>query len=101
MKKSRIALVVVIAVLVYNAYDFIKALNNKETENLDRCVKTFIKNTKSSNPVAEKYCKCAIRSLEERYEGSNANKSEIIAKERMVLEDCYNNAVLAVKNKAD
>jgi len=93
MSKKILLGAVVIAIITYNLYDFIKVKNHTEEANLKRCMDQFIQNTKVTESIARKYCDCAIESLASKYEGTTLSSSEIKEKERTALQSCYEQAV--------
>jgi hypothetical protein len=60
MNKKKVSIIIVVLVLAYNAFDFLKTLHNSEVAKLEKCKEAFIKNTNASDLIAEKYCECAM-----------------------------------------
>ena len=93
-KQSKIiAWTIVLVIISYNVYDFIKVKNETQDAAIKKCMDKFIQNTGVSETIARKYCDCAIESLKTKYLDSKVPPSQIIESEKDVLQGCYDQAI--------
>ncbi|NUY82776.1 hypothetical protein HUK80_17895 [Flavobacterium sp. MAH-1] len=92
-KQSKtIFLLIILAVVSYNIYDYFKAKNEVSESEMNRCISQFMQNSNVSESIAKKYCDCAIESLKKKYKDSKLSGDQIRENEKEVLQDCYEKA---------
>lgn len=87
-----IGLLIILAIVSYNIYDYIKVKNEISDSEVHACMTKFIQNTEVSESIARKYCNCAIESLRNKYKDSKLSGEQIRENEKEVLQDCYDQA---------
>ena len=99
MKKQSktVAFVIIIAIISFNIYDFIKAKKNNKESDIKSCMTKFIQKNSVSESVARKYCDCALESVGTKYKNSKLSANQIRENEKELLQSCYNQAISAEK----
>lgn len=92
-----VALLIIIVVISYNIYDFIKAKNDRNESDVRKCMTQFIQNTSVSEPIARSYCDCALEKLRSKYEHSELPGDQIRENEKELLQGCYDQAIISKK----
>ncbi|WP_298485129.1 hypothetical protein [uncultured Maribacter sp.] len=91
--KKNIGLVIVILVIGYNIYDYFKVKNDSLSTDIENCTNKFMAtNPNIDKNIAEKYCKCAIENIGEKYKNSTISTEKILENEQSRMQDCFDYA---------
>ena len=91
--KKNIGLLIVVLVIGYNIYDYFKVKSELLSADIEKCSDKFrLTNPDIDKNVADKYCKCVIESLGEKYKNSNVGAEKILENEKSIMQDCFDKA---------
>ncbi len=91
--KKNIGLVIVVLVIGYNIYDYFKVKHTLLSAEIEKCSNKYTAAYSDlDKKVADKFCACLLENLGEKYKNSNTGAENIIEKEKLVLQDCFEKA---------